>query len=172
MAYGNDPPFTRSRDLMDEDEQDAMVSKAIQEAIAFVESELVPDRALATQYYKGEALGNEMEGRSQARITEVRDGIIGALPSVLRIVHGPYSVSGRCICQRHWACLHQQRRRRALEVVARERALAGAHLAHAAPAAHVVDIGRRTARHGGWPAAGSRLVAADRFPARGEQRKE
>lgn len=88
-ALGNDPPYVRSADELDEDEQEAVIAKAIQEAIQFVETELTPDRAIATAYYQGKPLGNEMEGRSQARITEVRDGIIGAVPSLIRILHGP-----------------------------------------------------------------------------------
>jgi hypothetical protein len=74
--------------MRDEDEY-AIVSSAAVEAISYVEEELAPERVKATEMYHGKPLGNEVAGRSQARMTEVRDGILGAIPGVMRVLHGP-----------------------------------------------------------------------------------
>ncbi len=74
---------------MKDDEFNTIVRDALAEARQFVDSELSPERAKATQYYQGKPFGNEEEGRSQAILTEVRDAVDGMLPSLLRIVHGP-----------------------------------------------------------------------------------
>jgi len=87
-GYGNNPPFIAPRENGDEDIT-AIVHTAIQDAISYVDDELGPDRADATRYYNGEPFGNEEKGRSQVVMTDVRDGIIGILPSVLRVIHGP-----------------------------------------------------------------------------------
>lgn len=86
-GLGNFPEYRRP--VEDGEDSDALVSKAIQEAISFVDDELGPERAEATEYYQGKPFGNEEKGRSQAVLTEVRDGIIGVLPSILRVLHGP-----------------------------------------------------------------------------------
>jgi hypothetical protein len=82
---GNFPEYRRARS----DEEDAVLSSAIKDAVAYVEDELAPERVRATKMYHGEPLGNEIAGRSQARMTEVRDGILGAIPGVIRVLHGP-----------------------------------------------------------------------------------
>ena len=87
QGTGNYPAYRRP---MEGDSDDhAMLSSAIKDAIAYVEDELAPERVKATNMYHGKPLGNEVAGRSQARMTEVRDGILGALPGVLRVIHGP-----------------------------------------------------------------------------------
>ena len=84
---GNFPEYRRPMD--DKDDSYAVISSAIKDAIAYVEDELAPERVKATEMYHGKPLGNEVAGRSQARMTEVRDGILGAIPGVLRVIHGP-----------------------------------------------------------------------------------
>lgn len=84
---GNFPEYRRPPDGMDDEY--AIISSAIREAVQFVEEELAPDRVKATEMYHGKPLGNEVAGRSQARMTEVRDGILGALPGIIRVLHGP-----------------------------------------------------------------------------------
>lgn len=74
---------------MKDDEFERIVRDALAESRQYVDSELSPERARATNYYLGKPLGNEEEGRSQAILTEVRDAVDGMLPSLLRIVHGP-----------------------------------------------------------------------------------
>lgn len=84
---GNFPEYRRPPSGAED--EDATISAAIREAIQFVEEELAPERVKATEMYHGKPLGNEVAGRSQARMTEVRDGILGAIPGVLRVLHGP-----------------------------------------------------------------------------------
>lgn len=84
---GNFPAYVRP--VEGDEDANAVISTAIKDAIAYVEDELAPERVLATKMYHGEPLGNEVEGRSKARMTEVRDGILGAIPGILRVIHGP-----------------------------------------------------------------------------------
>ena len=86
---GNFPPYIATRG---DDDESALISAAITDAIRYVEEDLAPERVKATEYYHGRPLGNEVEGRSQAVMTEVRDGILGVLPSLLRVIHGPEHV--------------------------------------------------------------------------------
>src|SRR6476646_9486716 len=61
----------------------------INDAITYVDDELGPQRAKATQYYKAEPFGNESEGRSQFVMSEVRDTVLGIIPGMLRVIFGP-----------------------------------------------------------------------------------
>src|ERR1019366_6614972 len=74
--------------VMDETEFNAVVSGALQESVQFVDFELSPERALATEYYLGKPFGNEEDGRSQVVLSEVRDAINGIIPSLMRIFFG------------------------------------------------------------------------------------
>lgn len=91
-GQGNDPPYRRGADAMTDDDLSSLVASAITDAIKYVEEELGPDRVEATNYYHGKPLGNEVEGRSRAQMTEVRDGITGAIPGLIRLLHGPEHV--------------------------------------------------------------------------------
>lgn len=73
---------------MDKETLRSTLHGVISAAVNFVDTELTPVRAQAADYYKGEKLGNEEDGRSQFVVTEVRDGIQGVLPSVLRTIFG------------------------------------------------------------------------------------
>lgn len=77
---------------MDVDEVRTKIGAILQDCITYVDSELSPARAKATDYYNGEPFGNEEEGRSQVVITEVRDVVRGVVPSLLRVVFGPEQV--------------------------------------------------------------------------------
>lgn len=88
-AAGNHPPFVKGTPS----DVDATISAAFTTAIAYVDEELGPDRAIATEFYKGVNCGSPAEeGRSQAILPEVRDNILGVLPSILRVLHGPEHV--------------------------------------------------------------------------------
>ena len=87
QGSGNFPEYRRP--VAGDEDDNAIISSAIKDAIAYIEDELAPERVLATNMYHGKPLGNEVAGRSQARMTEVRDGILGALPGILRVIHGP-----------------------------------------------------------------------------------
>lgn len=60
----------------------------VQTAITYVDEEVSPDRAKATQLYKAERLGNEEEGRSQIVMSTVRDSVLSILPNFLRMFFG------------------------------------------------------------------------------------
>lgn len=57
-------------------------------AIDFVDGELSPDRAKATEMYNGRPMGNEVKGRSQVVSTDIRDAVRGALPAMLKALVG------------------------------------------------------------------------------------
>src|SRR5690242_20525147 len=78
--------------VMSDEDFKAVVSGALSESVDYVQTELSPERARATNYYLGKPFGNEEEGRSQAMLTEVRDAVDGMIPSLLRVVHGPEHV--------------------------------------------------------------------------------
>jgi hypothetical protein len=73
---------------MDKSELHSLVSGLISSAAQYIDGELSPLRAKATDYYFGRPLGNEEPGRSQFVSTEVRDGVQAVLPSMLRVVFG------------------------------------------------------------------------------------
>jgi hypothetical protein len=67
----------------------SIVSNLIEDAVKYVDEELTPARAKATQYYNGDKFGNETPGRSQVVLTEVRDAIDSVMPEYLRLFFGP-----------------------------------------------------------------------------------
>lgn len=74
---------------MDAEEFRSVVSQALQQSVQYVDTELSPERALATDYYLGKPFGNEEDGRSQVVLTEVRDTSDGMLPDILRVAFPP-----------------------------------------------------------------------------------
>ncbi len=87
-GLGNFPMYVRPADNGDVD-LNAIISRAITDAVDYIDGEIAPERAKASEYYQGLPFGNEQDGRSQAVATEVRDGIISVIPSVMRVIHGP-----------------------------------------------------------------------------------
>lgn len=77
---------------MTDRELQTAVQGMISDSIKFVDTELTPERAEATDYYHGRPFGNEEDGRSQFVSTDVRDGVLGVLPSLLRVFFGPERV--------------------------------------------------------------------------------
>jgi hypothetical protein len=73
---------------MDEDTYQGAVKALLEDAADYIDTWIAPARALATQYYRGDAFGNEEEGRSQIVMTEVRDVVQAMLPPLLRIFTG------------------------------------------------------------------------------------
>ena len=69
---------------MDETELQSIVSAEIDDAISYIDSDLSPVRAQASQYYRGDLFGNEVDGNSQAVSTEVRDVVNAMLPSIMK----------------------------------------------------------------------------------------
>lgn len=70
-------------------ELQSQVAGIISDCDRFVEEELSPARAKATDYYKAEKFGNEEAGRSQIVLSEVRDAVQGLMPPLLRVFFGP-----------------------------------------------------------------------------------
>jgi hypothetical protein len=70
---------------MGEEEYEGAVKAAITDATDYIDSVVAPQRVLAEQYYRGEPVGNEEEGRSQVVMTVVRDTILAMMPSLLRV---------------------------------------------------------------------------------------
>ena len=69
-------------------DRDGIIKQLLTDAATYVDTELSPDRARASRFYKGEKFGNEVDGRSQVVTTDVRDTIIGILPSLARVFFG------------------------------------------------------------------------------------
>lgn len=70
---------------MDDEELEAMIGQEITDAVAYIDSDLSPIRAMATRYYRGDPFGNEEEGRSQVVAMETRDTISAMMPSLMRV---------------------------------------------------------------------------------------
>lgn len=89
--FGNLPEFTARKGdgPLDDDAFADVVRRAITDAQQYVDEELATERATATEFYHGKPFGGETAGRSQVVLPEVRDAIIGVLPSIIRVVHGP-----------------------------------------------------------------------------------
>ena len=73
---------------MSDDDLRTKVSGLIRDCVQYSITELAPDRAKATDYYKARPFGNEEDGRSQFIMTEVRDSTLAILPSILRVFFG------------------------------------------------------------------------------------
>jgi hypothetical protein len=79
-------------DQMSEEELQGVVSSEIVDAVNFIDEDIAPIRAKATEYYLGEPFGNEEEGRSQVVSMDVRDTVQGMLPSLMRTFFGPEKI--------------------------------------------------------------------------------
>lgn len=79
-------------EYMSEEELQGIVSSELVDAISFIDEDIAPSRAQATEYYFGDPFGDEEEGRSQVVSMDVRDTIQGMLPSLMRIFFGPERV--------------------------------------------------------------------------------
>ena len=73
---------------MDDTELQSVVNGLVAAAVQYVDGELSPERATATNYYMARPFGNEEQGRSQIVLTEVRDGVQAIIPPILRAVAG------------------------------------------------------------------------------------
>jgi hypothetical protein len=76
-----------SREMTDAEVQSA-IHKFVWDAIEYADQELSPARALADKYYKGDNFGNEIEGRSQVVLTDLRDTVLMIMPSLVRLFFG------------------------------------------------------------------------------------
>lgn len=74
------------------DELEQTVGAELTDAISYIDLEIGPERALATQYYMGEPYGDEEDGRSQLVTTEVRDTVQAMMPSLMRVFFGDQNI--------------------------------------------------------------------------------
>lgn len=79
---------SETSDAMTDDAVKAAAVRMRDEAVAYAQQTLSTFREKATQYYKGEPFGNEVEGRSQFVVTEVKDTVLAILPSLMDVFSG------------------------------------------------------------------------------------
>lgn len=72
----------------DQDNMQLAVSSALEDAADYVDTELSPQRVLASEYYDGEPFGDEEKGRSSAVSRDVSDTVRAVLPSLMRVFFG------------------------------------------------------------------------------------
>ena len=70
---------------MDEHQLNSIVSAEIRDSLNHFDSEYSQERIRALDFYLGEPLGNEVEGRSQVVSTEVSDTIESIIPNLMRV---------------------------------------------------------------------------------------
>lgn len=77
----------RARDLrpVTEEELRAIVNYEIDDAHSFATGKLSRERQKALQYYFGDPFGNEVQGRSQVILTEVRDVVEWIMPALMKV---------------------------------------------------------------------------------------
>ena len=72
-------------ELLDEVQIESIVSKAIQDAVDFIDGEIAPQRIKAQRYFDGEVDIGYEEGRSRVVATKCREVVRGMKPSIQRI---------------------------------------------------------------------------------------
>jgi len=70
---------------MDEVQLGSIVSGEITDALNYFDSEYSQDRLRALDFYMGEPLGNEMDGRSSVVATELADTVEAIMPNLMRV---------------------------------------------------------------------------------------
>ena len=70
---------------LDEVQIESIVSKAIQDAVDFIDGEIAPQRIKAQRYFDGEVDIGFEEGRSRVVATKCREVVRGMKPSIQRI---------------------------------------------------------------------------------------
>lgn len=73
---------------MGDDEFQSLVSREIEDAINFIDTDLAPTWENATLYYRGALFGDEQEGRSKVVSRDVHDTVNAILPSLMRVFFG------------------------------------------------------------------------------------
>jgi len=63
----------------------AIVDREFTSAMGAPDGEISTERGLAWDYYNSKPLGNEIQGRSQVRTSDVSDVVDGIMPSLLRM---------------------------------------------------------------------------------------
>ena len=76
---------TKDRKKLTEDSLKAIIDHELSDAAGRHDGELSEHRRLALEFYYGENIGNEVEGRSQIVSHDVFEVVEWALPSLLRV---------------------------------------------------------------------------------------
>jgi len=72
-------------DEMDEYQLNSILTSEIRDSLNHFDSEFSQERIRAMDFYLGEPMGNEVEGRSQVVSTEVSDTIEAIMPNLMRV---------------------------------------------------------------------------------------
>ena len=70
---------------MDDEQLGSIVSGEITDALNHFDSEYTQERLRALDFYLGEPMGNEVEGRSSVVATEVADTVEAVMPNLMRV---------------------------------------------------------------------------------------
>jgi len=77
--------ITRAPGKMSDDDLRAVVNSRLQVTTANLSSIVTSERAKALKYYRGDLIGNEVDGRSQVISRDVQESIDGLMPSLLKV---------------------------------------------------------------------------------------
>ena len=87
--YSEEEEIFEANEEINEEEMQAVVSTAIEDAVDYIDNIVSPERAEMAEYYNGEALKDTNEdGRSGAQTMDVRDVVQAMMPSLMRIFCG------------------------------------------------------------------------------------
>src|SRR5258706_3375247 len=75
----------KKREKMTENQIQSAIHGMVADAVTYLDAELSPVRATATQYYMGKPFGNEESGRSKFVSTDLRDTTLAMMPSLTRL---------------------------------------------------------------------------------------
>lgn len=81
-------PDAAPEPMSDEDVQSSL-ARMIEDAENFQEQVIAPQREEASKYYNGENFTEKQEGRSNVVMTELRDVVTSAMPSMMKVFWGP-----------------------------------------------------------------------------------
>lgn len=94
--YTNDDGIVQDAPIppgLTEDEIQAIFRAEVDDAISYSEDTLARKRIEANRYYRGEAFGDEEEGRSQVVSMDVRDVVQSIMPQLMRCFFGTEKVA-------------------------------------------------------------------------------
>ena len=77
--------MAKKREPMTPNQIQSAIHGMVADAVTYLDAELSPTRAVATQYYMGKPFGNEETGRSQFVSTDLRDTVLAMMPSLVRL---------------------------------------------------------------------------------------
>jgi hypothetical protein len=85
MALRQSQKERKMPEQMDEYQLNSIVSSEIRDSLNHFDQEFSQERIRAMDFYLGEPMGNEVEGRSQVVSTEVSDTIEAIMPNLMRV---------------------------------------------------------------------------------------